>query len=491
MTAQTLADGIVPADFARLLSARRMQDLCDLAKPLRPGALTPDMARMLVIAALAAGDDAARALAVAAGMELRLAPAVRSVMVQRLMRAGHDDDAVALLLADPGFHHPPPTARQTVVDAYAAVAQHGRSAGVRQAASAAVRSLLNRALMVASPSPLQLPRAALSAESLAPRPLRLIPAGPAEEADASLFRAQAEAFEAELRRPLPEEAMVVHDVYVSRTGEYWNAEGQVLRGPRRPLRPECLAAMDGAPVIEEAVCALDWTGNFYHWMTETLPSIAFAAVPGAPALPVLVRDDAPRFAVSSLELASPALAARVRRVGDAAFVRRLHFGPRNTANLRFWGSYEHLLNPLIAQADVLPPSQDDGDLLYISRRDSPLRPMLNEAELEAALAGLGFRSVVLSALSLLEQIRTVRRAKVVVAQHGAGLAHLLFARPGTRVLELQNVRDGDHPLIFCMARLSRLRGHGHAMWIQRAPVLEPAWTVQTPGVLAAVRDMLG
>ena len=286
--------------------------------------------------------------------------------------------------------------------------------------------------------------------------------------------------------------MLARDVYVTRTGEIWDAQGRMLRDNRRVLRPECLAAMADAPVFEEAVDALDGTGNFFHWMAETLPSIAFAAAPGAPCLPVLLREDTPAFVAASLDLASPALAARVRRVGEAAFVRRLHIGPRNTANLRFGGAYDHLLGPVIAHADRLPPAAEDAtDLLYISRRDSPIRPMSNEAELEGVLAGLGFRVLLLGALPLAEQVRAVRRARVIVAPHGAGLAHLLFARPGTRVLELLSIRDGVHPLAFCMARLSRLRGHRHAIWIQRGHPTDKAWTARIPEVLAIVREVVG
>ena len=39
-------------------------------------------------------------------------------------------------------------------------------------------------------------------------------------------------------------------------------------------------------------------------------------------------------------------------------------------------------------------------------------------------------------MSMREQLRMVRRACVVVGAHGAGLSHILFARPGTKLLEV-------------------------------------------------------
>ena len=39
--------------------------------------------------------------------------------------------------------------------------------------------------------------------------------------------------------------------------------------------------------------------------------------------------------------------------------------------------------------------------------------------------------------SLIEQICLVQHAEEIIAQHGAGLSHLLFAQPKTKVFELQ------------------------------------------------------
>ena len=108
------------------------------------------------------------------------------------------------------------------------------------------------------------------------------------------------------------------------------------------------------------------------------------------------------------------------------------------------------------------------------------------------LAGLGFRVLALGALLLADQVRAVRRARVIAAPHGAGHAYLLVARPGTQALGPLGIRDGVHPFAFCMVRLSRLRGHRHAIWIQRGPPsTEKALIARIPGVLAAVREMLG
>lgn len=73
---------------------------------------------------------------------------------------------------------------------------------------------------------------------------------------------------------------------------------------------------------------------------------------------------------------------------------------------------------------------------YVSRRGGKVRHPLNEAELEAELGPRGFPTVVLEDMTMGDQIRLFRGADAIVAQHGAGLANLLHAAPGTRLLEV-------------------------------------------------------
>ena len=52
------------------------------------------------------------------------------------------------------------------------------------------------------------------------------------------------------------------------------------------------------------------------------------------------------------------------------------------------------------------------------------------------LVALGFQSLHCEDMDFDEQAAAFRQAEVVVAPHGAGLANLLFCRPGTKVLEI-------------------------------------------------------
>lgn len=74
--------------------------------------------------------------------------------------------------------------------------------------------------------------------------------------------------------------------------------------------------------------------------------------------------------------------------------------------------------------------------IYIDRRKSRLRKLLNEDELVAGLSRLGFVAVQPETMSMADQVRLFRGADVVVAPHGAALTNLGFCRPGTQVIEL-------------------------------------------------------
>ncbi len=73
---------------------------------------------------------------------------------------------------------------------------------------------------------------------------------------------------------------------------------------------------------------------------------------------------------------------------------------------------------------------------YISRQRAAYRNVQNEAEVTAYLHQFGFEMVHLETLTVQEQIALFAQADAIVAPHGAGLANLVFCKPGTKVIEL-------------------------------------------------------
>ncbi len=74
--------------------------------------------------------------------------------------------------------------------------------------------------------------------------------------------------------------------------------------------------------------------------------------------------------------------------------------------------------------------------LYLSRRETANRRVINEPAVLTMLAELGFQCVTLEALTVREQAALLASAEVVIAPHGSGLSNLVFCHPGTIVIEI-------------------------------------------------------
>jgi capsular polysaccharide biosynthesis protein len=77
-----------------------------------------------------------------------------------------------------------------------------------------------------------------------------------------------------------------------------------------------------------------------------------------------------------------------------------------------------------------------SEYIYISRENSIYRKVLNEEEIINQLAAFGFSKVTLESMTVAEQVKLFSCAKVIVAPHGAGLANVVFCKPGTKIIEL-------------------------------------------------------
>jgi capsular polysaccharide biosynthesis protein len=117
-------------------------------------------------------------------------------------------------------------------------------------------------------------------------------------------------------------------------------------------------------------------------------------------------------------------------------------------------------------------NRNGGQLIYLSRRDSPHRVMLNEEELEQRLTAIGFNCITGSDLSVKEQIRIFSDARMIIGPHGAGLTNLIWAHKNTTVLEITNTKIyhmNDFRLI------SEIRGHTYSQIISSTyPETQPA-----------------
>ncbi len=73
--------------------------------------------------------------------------------------------------------------------------------------------------------------------------------------------------------------------------------------------------------------------------------------------------------------------------------------------------------------------------IYISRNDAQLRRVKNEDAIVSILEKRGFQRITLKGVPMATQVQFFRQAEAIVAPHGAGLAHTVWCKPGTKVVE--------------------------------------------------------
>jgi capsular polysaccharide biosynthesis protein len=177
-------------------------------------------------------------------------------------------------------------------------------------------------------------------------------------------------------------------------------------------------------------------GNYFHWMMECLARLSIADDALDSCAGVLVPEPSTAFHGGSLLLTGLPQADRVRFVaGDETLrVDRL---------IVPWSVFGHSApHPCIAgffrdlRAASLHGKAAYPRRIYIDRRGTSARRLVNEDEVVQALDRLGFVPVVLEHLSVDDQVGLFANADIVVGPHGAGLCNIVYARPGCRLVEL-------------------------------------------------------
>lgn len=198
--------------------------------------------------------------------------------------------------------------------------------------------------------------------------------------------------------------------------------------------------------VEAAVSIAAWGGEaFQHFVVDCMPKLA--SVIG------LLEDPAFKHVqiVSHAEEA-PAAQWFWRRLGlshrvvqkprnaETGFVVHADHAlfPDFAPSLGQYGLYPRdCLRPIQQRLGVLDPVVQDR-VVYLRRTGK--RSVANEArllgEIHAALAGSGCTLTVFEASGDLDRdMAEIQRAKVIVGPHGGAFANLVFAQPGTRVVE--------------------------------------------------------
>jgi Glycosyltransferase 61 len=220
-------------------------------------------------------------------------------------------------------------------------------------------------------------------------------------------------------------------------------------------------------------------GNYFHLLTQIIPAVAgYAATPGFSQGSLLLNTSTPPL-LRGLQLAGIDL-PEIIKVDPAV--------PLDIDNLTFSSllSEPSLLSPFclsVFDRMLQRATAVDADaklakpIVYVWRADSAARPLINEDELvERLVQAYGVEPVVLSLLSLEEQIVLFRNARVVIGPHGAGLANVVFCSPATILYELLP----NHYVNPCINQLAQLRGLHYWCDVHEAQSRPGLWRHQVP-----------
>ncbi len=221
--------------------------------------------------------------------------------------------------------------------------------------------------------------------------------------------------------------------------------------------------------------------NHAHWLTAHLPKLA------------LLRDRGELGALVLPAERGAAIDASLRRLGiEPADHPQLPTGAVLAAGELTLLDTDRFRPELLrlARDAMAGPEAEGPRRVFVTRRSARGRRLADEAGIAETLAGHGFEAVEMERLDLDAQVALMAGAEAVVAPHGAGLANILFCRPGARVLEIADPAY-PNPNFYAMAAglgldygllAARGVGHGHP--------LDRDLAVEEGALRAAVEAML-
>jgi|SRR5215211_2305325 len=235
-----------------------------------------------------------------------------------------------------------------------------------------------------------------------------------------------------------QDVFVNHEGLIFRRGRIhprsfaWEGNADHYRRPTRYAAFLCKTALRRTVHVDEAAWIVDtWSGNYYHWVVESLTRLAsLEDLPSTLLIPRYYRD----YPYVAFTLRAFPEIRRIGWVGRKvnARVRTLLFPPRPA-----YGSSVAELHEVSRRIASLT-GNDDPRRLYITREDALRRRLTNHREVEKMLHKYGFQALRIDPARPEGQIRALKSADCVVAVHGAALTNLIFMPPGGDVIELRH-----------------------------------------------------
>lgn len=204
--------------------------------------------------------------------------------------------------------------------------------------------------------------------------------------------------------------------------------------------------------------------NYYHWIMEGIGRLVMLKLTGQLLgdEQLLIMKNPPDFLVDSICFFFPEYREKIIKSPKirvkAKTVKLASFPYTNSGKTDFTDIY---IPEVIKTINAYTHAKKHENLpkkpvnLFISRRNSRDRKILNEEFLLSELASYNLQVVTLEDLSFEQQVELFFHADVIIATHGAGLTNLLFSNRPSVVVELfphnRDIRD-----IFCFGLIANI-----------------------------------
>lgn len=216
--------------------------------------------------------------------------------------------------------------------------------------------------------------------------------------------------------------------------EFWLQSGpeiaDMVEAAGRAMAAGSVERLDAEAVVVTSL----WPSNYYHYLTEALPRLVWYREHLEARDGVVVTPLDQSFQRQFMELLGVPAQRLVPVDETCRRFPRVHYLQPFQESMAVRPEAVVPVRDRVRAALGLGDGPAPGRRLYVSR-EGATRCVVNEDELVAALAPLGFERIVCGRLTVAEQVRTFAEAAIVVGAHGANLANILFMRGGT-VVEL-------------------------------------------------------
>lgn len=191
--------------------------------------------------------------------------------------------------------------------------------------------------------------------------------------------------------------------------------------------------------------AKDHSRNYFHWIVECLPRLSLIKNLDKN-IPLLVDEDLPPQFYEALQLLNEEGRELIKlKFGETYEVKNLYYPSQlsivhDNYNLPIYNkdayyspkAINYIRDSFLKKIDV------SGNIynrkLYISRKNSDYRQLLNNDDIENLLLNHGFEIVFPENLSLIAQVRLFSQAKIIIGQSGAGMTNFIFAPADCKIL---------------------------------------------------------